>query len=79
MSREVKVNMSEAKTQLSRLVRRVAAGEEITITNRGITVARLVPAPTGKPKRKLGAYGNTIKIAADFDAPLSDAMDLVHI
>ncbi len=37
------VNTHEAKTQLSRLLRRVAAGEEITIANRGVPVARLVP------------------------------------
>jgi prevent-host-death family protein len=66
------VNTHEAKTQLSRLLRRVAAGEEITIANRGVPVARLVPMSTEKPKRKLGCYGDTIKIADDFDAPLPD-------
>jgi prevent-host-death family protein len=66
------VNTHEAKTQLSRLLRRVAAGEEITIANRGVPVARLVPVPTEKPIRKLGTYGDTIKIADDFDAPLPD-------
>src|SRR6267378_4385454 len=65
-----KVNTHEAKTQLSRLLRRVAAGEEITIANRGVPVARLVPAE--KPIRKLGIYGDTIKIGDDFDAPLPD-------
>jgi prevent-host-death family protein len=63
------VNTHEAKTQLSRLLRRVAAGEEITIANRGVPVARLIPVPG---QRKLGAYGETIKIADDFDAPLPD-------
>lgn len=66
------VNTHEAKTQLSRLLRRVAAGEEITIANRGVPMARLVPVSTQKPKRQLGAYGDTIKIADDFDAPLPD-------
>lgn len=66
------VNTHEAKTQLSRLLRRVAAGEEITIANRGVPVARLVPLPTKKTKRKLGMYGDKIKIADDFDAPLPD-------
>jgi len=69
-----KVNTHEAKTQLSRLLRRVAAGEEITIANRGVPVARLVPVPPPKPLRKLGAYGDTIKIADDFDAPLPDGI-----
>jgi antitoxin (DNA-binding transcriptional repressor) of toxin-antitoxin stability system len=54
------------------LLRRVAAGEEITIANRGVPVARLVPVSTPKPMRQLGAYGDTIKIADDFDAPLPD-------
>ena len=66
------VNTHEAKTHLSRLLRRVAAGEEITIANRGVPVARLVPVATEKPARKLGMYGDTIKIADDFDAPLPD-------
>jgi prevent-host-death family protein len=66
------VNTHEAKTQLSRLLRRVAAGEEIIIANRGVPVARLVPVSTKEPKRKLGIYGDSIKISDDFDAPLPD-------
>lgn len=70
------VNTHEAKTQLSRLLRRVASGEEITIANRGVPVARLVPVAK-KGKRQLGAYGNTIKIADDFNAPLpEEVLDL---
>jgi prevent-host-death family protein len=67
-----KVNTHEAKTQLSRLLRRVALGEEITIANRGVPVARLVPVSAEKPMRKLGIFGDTIKISDDFDAPLPD-------
>jgi prevent-host-death family protein len=66
------VNVHQAKTQLSKLLRRVAAGEEISIANRGVPVARLVPVSTGKRDRAVGAYGDTIKIADDFDAPLPD-------
>ena len=66
------VNTHEAKTQFSRLLRRVAAGEEITIANRGVPVARLVPVEAEKAKRQLGFYGDTIKIPDDFDAPLPD-------
>jgi len=66
------VNIHEAKTQFSRLLRRVAAGEEITIANRGVPVARLSPVSANKPKRQLGTYGDTIKIADDFDGPLPD-------
>jgi prevent-host-death family protein len=64
------VNIDEAKIQFSRLLRRVAAGEAITIANRGVPGALLVPVP--KPIRKLGIFGDTIKIPDDFDAPLPD-------
>lgn len=71
------VNIGEAKAQFSRLLRRVAAGEEITITNRGIPVARLVPLSAPKPKRRLGIFGDKIKISDDFNAPLpEDISDL---
>jgi prevent-host-death family protein len=71
------VNTHEAKTQFSKLLRRVAAGEEIVIANRGVPVARLVPIVAHNRKRHLGAYGDTIKIAADFDGPLpQELLDL---
>jgi prevent-host-death family protein len=66
------VSIYEAKAQFSRLLRRVAAGEEITIANRGVPVARLIPLPTPQPPRKLGILRDWIKIADDFDEPLPD-------
>jgi prevent-host-death family protein len=68
------VNTHEAKTQLSRLLRRVAAGEEITIANRGVPVARLVPVPPEKTQRVLGIFRGQFSVPADFDAPLPDAL-----
>jgi prevent-host-death family protein len=68
------VNTHEAKTQFSRLLRRVAAGEEITIANRGVPVARLVPAVATGTLRKLGAFNGQMTIPADFDAPLPDEL-----
>ncbi len=68
------VNTHEAKTQLSRLLRRVAAGEEITIANRGVPVARLVPVPANKVQRTLGIFRGQFSIPDDFDAPLPDAL-----
>jgi prevent-host-death family protein len=64
------VNTYEAKTQLSRLLRRVAAGEEITIANRGVPVARLVPVRHKDSCRKLGAMRGMFVVPDDFDAPL---------
>jgi len=66
------VNTHEAKTQFSRLLRRVAAGEEITIANRGVPVARLVPVPREKSPRVLGILRGELTIPEDFDAPLAD-------
>jgi prevent-host-death family protein len=68
----MEVNVHEAKTHFSRLLQRVAAGEEITIAKAGVPVARLVPAEPRKQRRKLGFYGDSIQIADDFDAPLPD-------
>jgi prevent-host-death family protein len=72
-----KVNTHEAKTQLSRLLRRVAAGEEITIANRGVPVARLVPVPPKKAQRVLGIFRGQLTVPDDFDGPLpEDLLDL---
>jgi prevent-host-death family protein len=45
------VNVYEAKTHLSRLLDRVAAGEEIVIARAGKPVAKLVPLPATEPRR----------------------------
>jgi prevent-host-death family protein len=68
----VEVNIHEAKTQLSKLLRKVAEGEEITIARAGVPVARLVSVPAANRLRPLGALEGQIYIADDFDAPLSD-------
>lgn len=66
------VNMHAAKTQLSRLVDRASAGEEIIIAKDGKPAARLMPLATELPKRVLGLMGGIMKIPEDFDAPLPD-------
>ena len=63
--------MSEAKTQLSRLLAQVEAGEEVVIARRGRPVARLVRyMPRGK--RKFGSMKGRIKITDAFFGPLPD-------
>jgi prevent-host-death family protein len=64
------VNIHEAKTHLSKLLRRVSAGEEIVISRAGKPIARLVPAEEPKRPRELGKDRGKIWIADDFDAPL---------
>jgi len=66
------VNTHETKTQLSRLLKRVALGEEITIANRGKPVARLGPLQAKDSDRKLGALKGKFSVPDDFDAPLPD-------
>ena len=68
----MEVNVHEAKTHFSKLLQRVAAGEEITIAKAGVPVARLVPIASTNAKRKLGIDEGKIYIADDFDAPLPD-------
>jgi prevent-host-death family protein len=61
-------NIHEAKTHLSKLLERVAAGEEIVIGKAGKPVARLVPFTEPKaPKRKPGSMKGKIKILSGFD------------
>jgi len=70
------VNIHAAKTQLSRLVDAAAAGREVVIARAGRPVARLVPlaGPATKPRRVLGALAGRLRVPADFDAPLPDAV-----
>jgi prevent-host-death family protein len=64
------VNTHEAKTQLSRLLKRVLLGEEITIASRGKPVAQLVPIREKKSGRKLGMFEGKFVVPDDFDEPL---------
>jgi prevent-host-death family protein len=61
------VNVYEAKTQLSRLIARVEAGEEITLSRNGRAVARLVPLTSTPPVRQPGAWKGRVVIHDDFD------------
>ncbi len=67
--------MHEAKTHLSRLLRRVEAGETVIIRRGSKRVAVLAPAPLDTPERSI--WGDLEgEMADDFDAPLEDFADL---
>lgn len=65
----IQVNIHEAKSQLSRLLAKVAAGEEVIIARSGEPVARLVPIEPRK-NRVLGQYAGRVWISDDFDDPV---------
>ena len=64
------VSLYEAKTQLSRLVDRAAAGEEIVIAKSGRPRARLVPLEDTRPLRVPGKGKGRWRVGKDLDAPL---------
>ncbi len=66
------VNVYEAKTQLSKLLERVEAGEEITLARAGKPVAKLVPLER-TPRRTPGFWAGKLELADDWDsAELND-------
>lgn len=61
------VNVYEAKTHLSQLLDRAAAGEEIVIARAGRPIARLVALSGASQRRVPGAWRGKVSIADDFD------------
>ncbi len=67
----IRMNMQEAKTNLSKLVSASMAGEEVIIANRGLACVRLVPYKQSE-KRELGFVGGEENWDDSFFEPLSD-------
>lgn len=72
------VNIHEAKTQLSKLLEQVQAGEDVVIAKAGSPIVRLIPyAP---PKRRIappGVMEGEGRIADDFDAPIDELFNCI--
>jgi antitoxin (DNA-binding transcriptional repressor) of toxin-antitoxin stability system len=63
-------SMGEAKTQLSRLVRRAEQGEDVILCRGHLPVARIVPVTSsgaGRPRRQPGRMAGRIQISPDFE------------
>ena len=71
----MKVNMHEAKSQLSRLGRAAWDGEDVVIARAGEPYLRLVPYRKRLTRRELGALRGQIRIAPDFDETPPDVID----
>ena len=67
----MRVNLHQAKSELSKLVVRAQAGEEVIITRSGKPVIRLTPI---REDRVPGSALGQIWISPDFDQPLPDEL-----
>lgn len=69
----MQVNMLEAKSQLSRLVKAALEGQEVVIANHGTPVVRIVRL-AGEPKpRGFGQWKADIDLSKDWDSPETNA------
>ncbi len=66
------INIHDAKTNLSRIVDRVAAGAEVVIAKAGKPMARLSPIEPAPRKKRLGMLKGRIRVPKDFNAPLDE-------
>jgi prevent-host-death family protein len=67
------VTVHEAKTNLSKLIARVLAGEEVVIARGKVPAVKIVPAqPIEKPKRLLGRLKGKVELTDAFFEPLPD-------
>ena len=67
------VNTHEAKTQLSKLIAAVQAGEEVVICQAGKPVARLAPYVAKRRKPQLGLWKDKVILRPGWDSPETDA------
>ena len=70
------VNIHAAKTQLTKLIAEVVAGEEVVISKAGTPLVRLVPVAETSVPRQLGALaGSVVESANCWDAdPETEAL-----
>jgi prevent-host-death family protein len=66
------ISVYQARAELSRLIERALAGEEIIITRRGKPTVRLLPIEQDHPRRKPGALKGLFEVTDAFFEPLPD-------
>src|SRR5260370_21974057 len=64
------VTVHQAKTNLSRLLKKASNGEEVIIARGSKPVARLVPGGEGKGKRQPGSFKGELRVRPEFFEPL---------
>jgi prevent-host-death family protein len=66
------VNIYEAKTRLSQLVDKAAAGEDVVVSRNGKPLVRITRLEATKRPIRFGLLKGKVKISKDFDASLPD-------
>jgi antitoxin (DNA-binding transcriptional repressor) of toxin-antitoxin stability system len=66
------VNIYDAKTRLSQLVDKAAAGEDVVVSRNGKPLVRITRLQADKPPIRFGLLEGKLRVPADFDAPLPD-------
>lgn len=74
----MEVNVHEAKTHFSKLLERVAIGEEVIIAKAGKPVAKLVPLADQPKKRVFGSAKGDFKVPDDFNDSDPDLENLFY-
>jgi len=69
------VNIHQAKTNLSKLIKKVVNGEEVVIAKGNVPLVKMVGLVSQKSNRKIGSAQGIITISATFDEPLEDFKD----
>ena len=64
------VTVHAAKTNLSKLIEKACAGEEIVIARGSKPVVKLVPVDQSAPKRQFGALKGKLRVPSSFFEPL---------
>ncbi|MBV7545114.1 type II toxin-antitoxin system prevent-host-death family antitoxin [Pseudomonas sp. PDM26] len=75
MTERVKVNMREAKSQLSQLAERAWNGDNVVITKNGKSYLDLLPHVDAPRARTPGRLKGAIRMSADFDKTLDELID----
>lgn len=71
----MQINMLDAKSQLSKLVKAALAGEDIVIANKGVPAVRLVPITAAQPSRQPGTWSHLKMSDAAIAEAFSQATD----
>ena len=64
------ITMHAAKTNLSKLIEKACAGEEIIIARGSVPLVKLVPVDASPPVRRFGALKGQVSVPDEFFEPL---------